>query len=146
MSTAIRSAGDARHQPDHRVLPLHGYAKLARGAWVAQTGASSATAGFVVALAKHAGLRRLTSCDTRALGAPLLEAGGDVVLVEGADLDERAAEAIGGAPLELIIDAVSGEPVAKLASLLRIGGPVVSYTARNRQPLSSQSSISFSGG
>jgi NADPH:quinone reductase-like Zn-dependent oxidoreductase len=42
----------------------------------------------------------------------------------------------GDAPLELIIDAVSGEPVAKLAPLLMTGGPIVSYTARNRQPLS----------
>jgi NADPH:quinone reductase-like Zn-dependent oxidoreductase len=38
---------------------LHGYVKLAPGAWVAQTGASSATAGYVVALAKHSGLRTL---------------------------------------------------------------------------------------
>ena len=30
---------------------LHGYAKLAPGEWVAQTGASSATAGYVLALA-----------------------------------------------------------------------------------------------
>jgi NADPH:quinone reductase-like Zn-dependent oxidoreductase len=115
---------------------LHGYAKLAPGAWVAQTGASSATAGYVVALAKHAGLRTLNVVRRADSVEPLLEAGADVVLVEGADLDGQAAGAIGGAPLELIIDAVSGEPVAKLASLLRIGGPVVSYTARNRQPLS----------
>ena len=67
---------------------------------------------------------------------PLLKAGADVVLVEGGDLTEQAAEAIGDAPLELIIDAISGEPVAKLASLLKAGGPIVSYTARNRQPMS----------
>jgi len=40
---------------------LHGYVKLAPGAWVAQTGASSATACYVVALAKHAGLRTLNA-------------------------------------------------------------------------------------
>jgi NADPH:quinone reductase-like Zn-dependent oxidoreductase len=115
---------------------LHGYAKLAPGAWVAQTGASSATAGYVLALAKHAGLRTLNVVRREDSVAPLLHAGADVVLVEGADLTEQAAEAIGDAPLELIIDAVSGEPVAKLASLLNAGGPIVSYTARNRQPLS----------
>jgi NADPH:quinone reductase-like Zn-dependent oxidoreductase len=115
---------------------LHGYAKLAPGAWVAQTGATSATAGYVIALAKHAGLRTLNVVRRADSVTPLLDAGADVVLVEGADLSERTAEAIGDAPLELIIDAVSGEPVAKLASLLRIGGPIVSYTARNRQPLS----------
>jgi len=115
---------------------LHGYAKLTPGAWVAQTGASSATAGYVVALAKHAGLRILNVVRRADSVTPLLNAGADVALVEGDDLTEQAAEALGGAPLELIIDAVSGEPVAKLAHLLRIGGPIVSYTARNREPLS----------
>ena len=67
---------------------------------------------------------------------PLLDAGADVVLVEGADLTERAADAIGDAPLELILDAVAGEPVAQLASLLKIGGQIISYTARARQPVS----------
>ena len=115
---------------------LHGYVNLAPGAWLAQTGASSATAGYVVALAKHAGLRTLNVVRRADSVKPLLDAGADVVLVEGADLTEQAADAIGDAPLELIIDAVAGEPVAKLASLLKAGGPIVSYTARNRQPLS----------
>ena len=34
------------------------------------------------------------------------------------------------------IDAVAGEPAAQLASLLKIGGQIISYTARARQPLS----------
>jgi NADPH:quinone reductase-like Zn-dependent oxidoreductase len=114
---------------------LHDYVKLAPGAWVAQTGASSAIAGYVVALAKHAGLRTLNVVRRADSVTALLDAGADVVLVEGGDLTERAAEAIGDAPLELIIDAVAGEPVAKLAPLLKAGGPIVSYTARNRQPL-----------
>jgi NADPH:quinone reductase-like Zn-dependent oxidoreductase len=58
------------------------------------------------------------------------------VLVEGADLTEQAADAIGHASLELILDAVAGEPAAQLASLLKIDGQIVSYTARARQPLS----------
>src|ERR1700730_8367858 len=78
---------------------LHGYVKLAPGAWVAQTGASSATAGYVVALAKHAGLRTVNVVRRADSVKPLLDAGADVVLVEGADLIEQAAEAIGdGAP------------------------------------------------
>ncbi len=115
---------------------LHGYVKLAPGAWVAQTGASSAIAGYVVALAKHAGLRTLNVVRRADSVKPLLDAGAEVVLVEGADLAEQAADAIGDAPLELIIDAIAGETAAKLASLLKAGGPIVSYTARNRQPLS----------
>ena len=115
---------------------LHGYVKLAPGAWVAQTGASSATAGYVLALAKHAGLRTLNVVRRAESVKPLLDAGADVVLVEGADLTEQAADAIGDASLELILDAVAGEPVAQLASLLKIDGQIISYTARARQPLS----------
>jgi NADPH:quinone reductase-like Zn-dependent oxidoreductase len=115
---------------------LHGYVKLAPGAWVAQTGASSATAGYVLALAKHAGLRTLNVVRRADSVKPLLDAGADVVLVEGADLAEQAADATGGVSLELIIDAVAGEPVAQLASLLKIDGQIISYTARARQPLS----------
>jgi NADPH:quinone reductase-like Zn-dependent oxidoreductase len=59
-----------------------------------------------------------------------------VVLVEGDDLAKQAADAIGDAPLELIIDGVAGDPVAQLAPLLKTGGQIVSYTARGRQPLS----------
>jgi NADPH:quinone reductase-like Zn-dependent oxidoreductase len=36
----------------------------------------------------------------------------------------------------LILDAVAGEPVAQLASLLKIEGHIISYTARARQPVS----------
>ena len=115
---------------------LHDYVKLAPGAWVAQTGASSATAGYVVALAKHAGLRTLNVVRRADSVKPLLDAGADVVLVEGADLADEAAATIGDVPLELILDAVAGETAAQLASLLKAGGPIVSYTARNRQPLS----------
>src|SRR3984885_400518 len=70
---------------------LHERAKLAPGAWVAQTGASSATAGYVLALAKHAGLRTLNVVRRAESVKPLLDAGADVVLVEGADLAERTA-------------------------------------------------------
>jgi NADPH:quinone reductase-like Zn-dependent oxidoreductase len=115
---------------------LHGYAKLAPGGWVAQTGASSATAGYVLALARHAGMRTLNVVRREESVRPLLDAGADVVLTEGAGLTERAADAIGGASLELIIDAVAGEPVTQLAPLSKVGGQIISYTARARQPLS----------
>jgi NADPH:quinone reductase-like Zn-dependent oxidoreductase len=115
---------------------LHGYVQLESGAWVAQTDASSATARYVVALAKHAGLRTLNVVRRESSVQGLLDAGADVVLVEGADLAKQAADAIGDAPLELILDSVGGELVAQLASLLKTGGQIVSYTARGRQPIS----------
>jgi NADPH:quinone reductase-like Zn-dependent oxidoreductase len=115
---------------------LHDYVSLAPGAWVAQTGASSATARYVVALAKHAGLRTLNVVRRASSVQGLLDAGADVVLVEGDDLAKQATEAIEAAPVELILDAVGGEPVAQLASLAKTGAAIVSYTARGLQPIS----------
>jgi len=90
----------------------------------------------VLALAKHAGLRTLNLVRRAESVRSLLDAGGDVVLVEGDDLATQAADAIGDAVLELIIDGVAGDPVAQLAPLLKTGGQIVSYTARGRRPLS----------
>src|SRR5258705_57119 len=73
---------------------LHGYRQLAPGAWVAQTGASSATARYVVTLARQAGLRTLNVVRRASSMQPLLDAGADVVLVESADLATHAADAI----------------------------------------------------
>jgi NADPH:quinone reductase-like Zn-dependent oxidoreductase len=122
--------------PATAYLMLQSYAKLQPGAWVAQTGASSATAGYVLALAKHAGLRTLSVVRRADAVEPLLEAGSDVVLVEGDGLHREAADALGRDRRELILDAVGGEPVAQLAGLMNVGGHVVSYTARDLQPVS----------
>ena len=99
-------------------------------------GREPAIAGYVLALAKHAGLRTLNVVRRAKSVKPLLDAGADVVLVEGADLTGQAADAIGEASLELILDAVAGESVAQLASLLKIDGQIISYSTRGRQPLS----------
>jgi len=115
---------------------LHGYAKLAPGDWVAQTGASSATAGYVLALARHGGLRTLNVVRRAESAQSLLDAGADVVLAEGEHLADQAAEALGDSRIELIIDGVAGDPVAQLAPLLKNGGHIVPYTARDRRPLS----------
>src|SRR5258705_1717784 len=56
---------------------LHGYRQLAPGAWVAQTGASSATARYVVTLARHAGIRTLNVVRRASSVQPLLDAGAD---------------------------------------------------------------------
>jgi NADPH:quinone reductase-like Zn-dependent oxidoreductase len=114
---------------------LHDYVKLEPGAWVAQTGASSATAGYLVALAGHAGLRTLNVVRRESSVQPLLDAGADVVLVEGDDLREQAADAIGDARIELLADAVGGGLAARLTPLMKTRAPIVSYTARERDPL-----------
>jgi len=115
---------------------LHGYAKLEPGAWVAQTAASSATARYVVTLASRAGFRTLNVVRRESAVQPLLDAGADVVLVGDEDLAERARESLGGEPIELLLDAVGGETTLQLASLLKPGGAVISYSALSLKPVS----------
>ncbi len=115
---------------------LHGYAKLEPGAWVAQTAASSATAGYVVSLAKRAGFRTLNVVRRESAVQPLLDAGADVVLVGDEDLAARARESTGDGTIELLLDAVGGEPAMQLASLLKAGGAVISYSALGLKPVS----------
>lgn len=111
---------------------LHGYANLEAGAWVAQTGASSATGRYINALAKQAGLRTLNVVRRQESAQALLDASADSVLVSGEDLDKQAAEVLGGAPIELILDAVGGETTRQLASLTEPGAAIVSYAALDR--------------
>ncbi len=115
---------------------LHGYAKLEPGAWVGQTGASSATARYVVTLARRAGFRTLNVVRRESAVQPLLDAGADVVLVGDGDLAEQARESLGDATIELLLDAVGGEPATQLASLVRPGGAVISYSALSLTPVS----------
>jgi NADPH:quinone reductase-like Zn-dependent oxidoreductase len=114
---------------------LHSYVKLRTGAWVAQTGASSATARHVIALARHAGLRTLNVVRRESAIQPLLDAGADVVLLGDGDLAKNAAEALGGSPIDLLLDAGVVEPTMHLASLMRVGGVVINYAARDGKPL-----------
>ena len=114
---------------------LHSYVNLRPGAWVAQTGASSATARYVIALATHAGLRTLNVVRRQSAIQPLLDVGADVVLLGDGDLAENAAEALGGAPIDLLLDAGVVEPTMHLASLMRVGGVVINYAARDGKPL-----------
>jgi NADPH:quinone reductase-like Zn-dependent oxidoreductase len=115
---------------------LHGYAKLEAGAWVAQTGASSATAGHVVTLAKRARFRTLNIVRRESAVQPLLDAGADAVVVGGEGLAERARESLGGAQIDLLLDAVGGDQATRLASLVKPGGAVISYSALDLQPVS----------
>ncbi|MDB5067954.1 MAG: trans-2-enoyl-CoA reductase [Chloroflexi bacterium] len=114
---------------------LHDFASLQQGAWVAQTGAASAVGRYVIALARHAGLRTLNVVRRATAVQELLDAGADAVVVSGGDLSGQVAAALGGQPISLILDAVGGDPVTELTGSLTVGGTVVSYAALDRRPV-----------
>jgi mitochondrial enoyl-[acyl-carrier protein] reductase / trans-2-enoyl-CoA reductase len=59
--------------------------------------------------------------------AAVKAAGGDVVLVDGPDLDRRVADATGQAKIRLGIDAIGGQATNRLAACLAEGGTLVNY-------------------
>jgi NADPH:quinone reductase-like Zn-dependent oxidoreductase len=114
---------------------LNDFASLERGAWVAQTGATSAVGRYVIALARQAGLRTLNVVRRASAVQELLEAGADAVVVSDRDLSGHVAAALGGRSLSLILDMVGGDPVSRLAGSLTVGGAIVSYAALDRKPV-----------
>ena len=106
---------------------LHDYVTLAAGDWVIQNAANSGVGTSLIAVAKRLGLRTVSVVRRDDTVAELRERGGDVVLVDGPDLPERARAAVGGGRLRLGVDAIGGEATARIAASLDDGAVAVNY-------------------
>lgn len=109
-------------------LLLSDFADLSEGDWVVQTAANSAVGASVIQLAKARGLRTVNVVRRAEVAPDLEKLGADVVLVGTDDLAARVAEATGGAPVRLALDAVGGPGFARLVDALAMGGTLVSYS------------------
>lgn len=118
-----------RVNPPTAYLMLHRYVAPQAGHWVMQNAANSGVGHLLVKLAREAGMKTVNVVRRPELVAALRAHGGDVVLVDGPDLDVRVREAIGGGTLALGIDAVGGASTQRLARCLADGGTVVNYGA-----------------
>lgn len=116
-----------RVNPPTAHLMLVAIAPLKAGEWVIQNAANSGVGHCLIRLARRAGLRTVNVVRREELAPPLRALGGDVVLVDGPDLDARVRAAIGDAPLPLAIDAVGGSGTQRLARCVSDGGTVVNY-------------------
>lgn len=117
-------------------LLLRRFVDLPAGAWVGQTGGTSAVGRYVIVLAKLAGLRTLSVVRRPEAAAELLDLGADAVVVDGEDLGEQAARVLGDERLSLLLDPIAGEATTKLASWLGHGGTLVSYGGMSGSPVS----------
>lgn len=122
-----------RVNPPTAYLLLHRYVAPQAGHWVIQNAANSGVGHLLIKLACEAGMKTVNVVRREELVAPLRAHGGDVVLVDGADLDARVREAIGGGTLALGIDAVGGVATQRLARCVADGGTVVNYGALSAQ-------------
>lgn len=116
-------------------LLLSQFVDLQPGAWVGQTGGSSAVGRYVIALAKLAGYRTVSVVRRADVVAELKEHGADSVLVDGPDLADQLKSVLGKDRISLLLDATAGDVVAQLASWLVPGGTIVSYGGTSGAPM-----------
>ncbi|WP_373057958.1 zinc-dependent alcohol dehydrogenase family protein [Gemmatimonas sp.] len=115
--------------PPTASLLLSEFVALAPGDWVMQNAANSGVGEYVIQLAKRRGLRTVNVVRREDAIAPLHALGGDVVLVDGPDLDKRVADATGKAKIRLGFDCIGGSATDRIARSLAIGGTMVNYGA-----------------
>jgi trans-2-enoyl-CoA reductase len=114
---------------------LHDYVDLARGDWLIQNAANSAAGRAVIQIARELGYKTVNVVRRSELVDELRADGGDVVLVDSENLRHEVADAIGGAPIHLGLNAVGGESALRLANCLAPGATLVTYGAMSLQPL-----------
>jgi mitochondrial enoyl-[acyl-carrier protein] reductase / trans-2-enoyl-CoA reductase len=114
---------------------LHDYVDLARGDWLIQNAANSAAGRAVIQIARELGYKTVNVVRRSELVDDLRADGGDVVLVDSENLRREVADAIGGAPIHLGLNAVGGESALRLANCLAAGSTLVTYGAMSLQPL-----------
>jgi len=120
--------------PPTASLLLSEFVTLAPGDWVMQNAANSGVGEYVIQLAKRRGIRTVNVVRREDAIAPLRALGGDVVLVDGPDLDKRVAEATDKAKIRLGFDCIGGSATDRIARSLAIGGTVVNYGALSGEP------------
>ncbi|MDF1503164.1 zinc-dependent alcohol dehydrogenase family protein [Roseisolibacter sp. H3M3-2] len=118
--------------PPTAILMLEQFVSLAAGDWVLQNAANSGVGAAVVAAARARGVRTVNVVRRDSAVDGVRALGGDVVLVDGPQLAERAQAAVreaGGDParLRLALDAVGGKATGRLMRGLAHGGTVVNY-------------------
>jgi NADPH:quinone reductase-like Zn-dependent oxidoreductase len=108
---------------------LKDYVDLKPGDWIGQNLGTSAVARHVIALAKAAGVKTLTIVRRQDAVEELRALGADLVLIEGEDLSDRIAAALGDQRLRLVLDGAASSSTGALATALEYRGTVVIYSS-----------------
>jgi trans-2-enoyl-CoA reductase len=115
-------------------LMLRHIVKLEAGDWVVQNAANSNVGYYLIRLCQRWGLRTVNIVRREEHLAQLRNAGGDLNLVDGADLTERVRQFLDGGRLRLAIDAIAGDAPTRLGGCLDTGGIIANYGTLSGEP------------
>jgi NADPH:quinone reductase-like Zn-dependent oxidoreductase len=120
--------------PPTAYLMLTDYVNLPSGAWVIQNSANSGVGRALIPIAKSLGLKTVNVVRREDVVAEIKAIGGDVVLVDGPDLNKRVAAETGKAPIALAIDGVGDSATTNLLGCLGDKGVHVFYSTISGKP------------
>jgi NADPH:quinone reductase-like Zn-dependent oxidoreductase len=120
--------------PPTAYLMLTDYVNLPSGAWVIQNSANSGVGRALIPIAKSLGLKTVNVVRREDVVAEIKAIGGDVVLVDGPDLNKRVADKTGKAPIALAIDGVGDSATTNLLGCLAEKGVHVFYSTISGKP------------
>ena len=116
-----------RINPPTAAVLIEDFARLSPGDWLVQNTANSSVGRWVVWLAAQRGLRTVNIVRRPESGEALRALGADACVVDGPDLAARVAEATGGTPIRLGIDALGGAGTGRLAGCIADDATLVTY-------------------
>jgi len=120
--------------PSTGALLLSEFVRLSPGDWIIQNAGNSGVGRAVIAFAKECGLRTVSLVRRQELIDELIAVGGDVVLLDGAEVAAQVAEATGNARIALGLEGVGGAAALSVAGSVAPGGTVVVYSSITGQP------------
>lgn len=116
-------------------LILTEFVKLRPGDWVLQNSANSGVGRAIIALARVRGYRTVNIVRREELVSELVDAGADIVLVDGPDIEDRIKKATGNASFAVAFDGVGGAATQVLLDCLPVFGTVVVYSGMSGSAL-----------
>src|SRR5438045_8019612 len=101
---------------------IHDFVSLRKGDWLIQNAANSGAGQCVIQIARELGFKSVNVVRRPELVEELRSLGGDAVLVDGENLRDEVAAAIGKAPIRLALNAGAGENGLRVAKGLDADG------------------------
>ncbi|MHA1984325.1 MAG: zinc-dependent alcohol dehydrogenase family protein [Candidatus Hodarchaeales archaeon] len=119
--------------PPSAYFMLTKFVSLQKDDWIIQNAANSAVGQYVIAFAKHLGIKTVNVVRRESAIDELTQIGGDIVLVDGKDLAKRVSKITNKVPIKIGFDGVAGDATHRLSQCLEFGGTVVNYGAMSLQ-------------